>query len=536
MKKGLMTMMFALVLLVLTVYSASAFEVTFDAVDSVYAGELYKAQVNTTIGLENISLALESAISGMTLNPQSGELLWAPQVPQVGTHTIEVKATNTSNTSIHAVGEFVLTVKREAELSAENLMLGGSNQAPGVTITEFFEIKNLGSHDIIENVEFTHTVPSIYEFSVDPVLFILPDGSANAFVSIFVPENHASGKIGEIVISADGVQSITRDVYLDVRKNFGFKKIDVRVDSRREDTMDDTPFDVDVKPGVEIELTVTLENNLPRSSDNDMEDVEITMRSISDDADGQEEFISRLRSESSTSHKFRFTIDPKDFLDGDIVDVEIEAWGITRDGESYRDVWDLDLRIEADRYDLVIDELTLTPSSVCAGEDIRVSYELINVGRDDLSSAGIRYNLFEFGLSEWDRSLNLYSGDSRRMSRSLTIPQSASPGEYFLEVIAHPRMSSSSDTSSEILSFMVRDCEPIDEDDDGDDDKDEDDSGVITPPPVDVVVPGTPVEDVSGTKSSIFDKDSNLYIILLTALVVLLLVGVILLLVAVFRK
>jgi hypothetical protein len=320
-------------------------------------------------------------------------------------------------------------------------------------------------------------------------------------------------------------------------------RVEVRAESRRLETISranylgsSTPYVIDreAKLGDTIELKISIRNNLPSSADNELRDVEIEINSFDlVNADGQEAFISRIRAGRTEDQTISFFIDPLDVHPDDApFDLEIRVSGETRNGDYFSDVWVLELRLESNSYDLLMINPTVNPESICPDQRLRVSLDLRNIGTRDLSAAGIRYYVPGLDINEWDRNLRIDYDETRSMIKFLDVPADAVPGEYFLEVTAYPRMSSSSDTRTETFLITVRNCAPTTPTT-----PNITDPIIVTPPTQDIVVPGTPIADAVGTTSkSIFDKDNKLYVVLLTALVVLLFIGVILLLVSVFKK
>lgn len=521
----------ALVLLVVTVFSASAVQIESIVDQDVHVGTMFSYDVKledyTNVG--DLTFSLISFPDGMVIDGD-GKITWSPLLKQAGDNLVVV---NVSNGTSEDTESFNLkTVFNSLVLSLN------TNNAPK-------------SASVDSEYRFSLVASSNYPSAIEGYSYSLIEGpSGMSLVNNELIWSPTIDQIGSHVVRVSaipfdaptGLNAVEADYAVSVQ-GMTIDRVEVRTDSRRLETISrssyissSTPYtiDRDARLGDTIELRVSIRNNLPSSSDNELRDVEIELYSFDlYSADGEEAFISRIRSGRTEDQTLSFYLDPLDLHPDDSpFDLEIRVSGETRDGDFYSDVWFLELRLESNSYDLLMFNEVISPASVCAGERLRVSFDLRNIGTRDLSSAGVRYNVPELGIDEWDRNFRLDYDEQRFMNRFLTIPSDALPGDYFVEVTAYPRLTSNSDLVSEIFLFSVDVCEPV-----VDDEVNVTEPIVISPSTPEVVVPGTPVSEGVGTRSgSVFDTGSNFYVVLLTALVVLLLVGVILLLVYVIKK
>jgi hypothetical protein len=140
----------------------------------------------------------------------------------------------------------------------------------------------------------------------------------------------------------------------------------------------------------------------------------------------------------------------------------------------------------------------------------------------------VRVTIPTLGITEYRRNIDLDEGDSRRFTIPINLPSSTLPGEYTVEVFAHPTLSTSDFTDSDVFTINVPNCETQDEDDNSNADENNDPSE-----PIDVnvdenvVVSAVPVE--RATQSS----NDDFYLILLSGLVVLLIIVLLLVLIKV---
>ena len=539
--KRLITTFLALMLLVLTIYSASAIEISSIADDDKVAniGLDYSLQLSLVDNenLSNIVFGLKSGPDGMSI-ASNGLVSWMPMFKHGDLINVvaNVSAYNSElDENVSAEKAFQL------EVSFEGFSLSlNTNNAPRSAVVD-------------DEYTFQLSASSNRQAAVEEYMY--------GFVDNQRPDGMVMSSSGEISWTPSTDQfgthtvrvfAIPKDAPSDIRierefsitvQGMSIDRVEVRADGRRLETISranyltsSIPYVIsrDANLGETIELRISVRNNLPDGTDNELRDVEIEIYSFDLlSADGQDAFISRIRAGRTEDQTISFELDPRDLHPDDSpFDIEIRVFGETRGGELYSDSWILELRLESRSYDLFMSNIVLSSTAVCPGDRLRVSLDLRNVGTRDLSNAGIRYYVQGLDINEWERPIRIDYDESRTVTRFLDIPSNAVVGDYFLEINAYPRTTSSSDVTTEFLTFNVRSCEPVVDDDD-----DEDDTIIVTPkPPQDVVVPGTPITDTVGRSKSIFDRDNNVYVVLLTALVVLLLVGVILLLVSVFRK
>lgn len=546
MKKQIITTILALIMLIVTVFSASAQILQPIQTQNVEIGLSYEFDIFDHVapqyqqGWDLLFLA-EIDVENINIEVSNDHKFSIIPTFEYGTSaqiTINAFATNQTNATdtVNETHEFSLAINYEAftmtlntanaptsaivEEEYEFQLQASSNREAGKPKYVYaFEDEKKPEGMTMTNEGLIRWTPSVEQF-----------GTHTVKVSA-IPEN-APSQLNPIVREFSvTVQALTID------------RIEVRSDSRRLETISRSNYlsqtapyviDRDASLGEEIELRISIRNNLPVGTDNEIRDVEIEIYSFDlVDADGQDAFISRIRPGRSEEQTISFLLDPQDLHPDDSpFDIEVRIYGETRDGRLFSDIWELELRIESKSYDLLIRNLVMSSELVCAGERIRVDMNLRNIGTRDLSNLGVRYLVAGLGINQFDRNMNLDYDDSRTITTFLTIPQDAIPGQYILEVTAYPRVTSTSDTSTEIVPFVVKVCEP---DVEKPEDKDEE-TIIVTPPTEEVVVPGTPISETVGTKSrSIFDRDNTMYTVLLTALVVLLLIAVILLLVKVFK-
>ncbi len=543
MKKNIPTMLaFALVLLL---FAPGVSALTIDAIDDkeIHAGETFtfdeiiaRNETNDEIDSAELNYYLLKSPEDMEIDEDDGVIEWMPLLKKYGEHTIKINVTNSTNISHYDTTTFKINVLYNDFDISMNLEDAPTEIEARQDYRFELEATEENYPDAIEGFEFTlEEGPSGMTITNNEIRWTPKtdqEGEHTIRVSVLpkdAPSDFESVE-DEIEVSVD-VPALTID------------RVEVRSGSRRLETITRSDYlsggipyliDRDASLGDEIELRVSIRNNLETGTDNEMRDVEIELYSYDlAEADGLDEFISRIRPGRTEDQTIRFYLDATDLHPDDSpFDLEIRIYGETRGGDLYSDVWDLELEVESRSYDLLMTNLDVTPTNVCPNDRFRVTYDLRNIGTRDLSNAGVKYFVSGLGIDEWDRNINIDYDETRSRTKFLTVPEDAIPGEYMLEITSHPRSTSTSDTRTEALIFTVDDCEIEEEIEE----EEEEEETVVVEPPEDPIVPGTPVSEREGTPStSIFDREGTIYVVLLTALVVLLLVGVVLLLIKVLK-
>ena len=541
MKKRIITLMLALTLLVLTIHSASA-QILQDIEDETIDVGVQKNfnildYVNETY-VNEWDLNFEVIISGTDIKVSQNQFSWTPMFKYGDEVTVTINAEVINKTNETHVETDTATFKWFIDNTGFSMTSINTANAPRSAIVEQlyeFQLQATSNREAaVENYAYS------FVDNQHPDGMTMTDGKITWTPTIDQFGSH------RVVVQAipeeqpTDVEPITREFTINVQ-GMTIDRVEVRAEGSRLETIsranylsESSPYLIsrDAKLGDEIELRITIRNNLPDETDNELRDVEIEIYSFDIiGADGQDAFISRIRPGRTEDQTISFMLDPQDLHPDDSpFDIEIRVFGETRGGELYSDVWRLELRVETQRYALIFLNEFVSPTTVCPGDRIRVNTDLRNIGTRDLSNAGIRYQVPGLDIDVIDRNIEIDFDRTRTITKFFDIPNNAVPGPYFFELTAYPRATSTSDTATEFIMFTVNSCTPIEEE------EEEEEEVVIITPPTDVVVPGTPVQETEGVRStSIFARDSPWSTALLAALVVLLLIGVILLLILVLK-
>ncbi len=485
----------------------------------------YQVQVDTDL---NITYALEENPSNMNIN-NTGFVSWVPT--QEGQYPVNISIYNESNNAYLTSQEFTLAVvATPANFVLSNVELGSNNLERGFRETETKTISNSGSF-AITNVQVSHTIPERYNAVINTAgNTINPYSDLVMTVSYDVPENENSGRkrIGTITLTGESQGQnlvLNREVYLTARNELIIEEVEVRIDGRRERMTSDGLIDRQAKIDSNIELNIRLFND----ADTDMEDIDIELFSPDiRDADGLDDFIRTLRPGRTESIRFTFELDPSRIEPEDQpYEIEINVVGIDENNARHGETWILELELDVERRDIRFIRTRISPTTVsCENPRFNLETEIRNVGQRDLDQAMIRATIMDLNINQLRRDIDIFWGDTRTYNIGFEIPRDTTPGEYFVEVYAHPTRSVTDYTDTDILSFTVLECptDVVDEEP-----EEEEVEETETPPPV---VIGQPIER---TEERTFLGDDT-YVLILTALVVMLAAIVVIMFVQLTKK
>lgn len=491
--KSLLMLLFALLIVPLaaSVAQAATFSITSSPSTSGQVGiqYSYQVQVNNPDN-ETLTYSLTENPSGMDIN-STGFVDWIPTSD--GTFPVTIQVTN----STHQVNQsFSITVVSiPPAISASVLELGGTGQERDQTINFNYEIENTGSQDIQNlQVEFVN-VHSRYSAQVTAPSSIPANSQVTGAVSLFVPENQPSGRqrLGQIRMTADNANTVTRDVFLTTESYLEIEYIDVRVDGRRDRMTSPGLVDRRAEIGSNIDITVRVRNT---AANTDLEDLYVELFSADLlSADGLEQRTTRLRSDRTTDFTFRFEVDAEDIdFDLDIFDIEVRVTADDENNARHSETWDLEIELDRPNRDVRITSSSVSPGTVSCSGTFVVSAQITNTGLRDLSAATVWVEIPSLGIQEFRRNIRIDEFDRSSVSFSLRVPSDASNGQHVIELYANPTLSASDFSDSRLIDLFVTGCGEEDEED-----EEEEDTNGIDIVPGDIhtqpIVVGQPITD-----------------------------------------
>lgn len=485
-------------------------------------GQAYTYQVESTAPDNGTTTySLEGATHGALMSG-TGLMTWTPTA--TGSHDFTVRVTDLDSFDEQ---NFSVTVSAvPAEFSAGDIELGGSSQKRDESILgTIWKVTNIGSDSITDIQLSISGVNSDYQLIATlPTTTLAGGASMDVLIDVFIPDNKDSEreKIGSIQLSGTGASPATRSLYMEAENNLFIDKIEVKVDGKRDTLKSEGTVDEDAEFDDEIEMTITIENTFDENIDIDDIQIDIEADDL-DPADGLDDEISTIKDGKDKEVTFTWIMDIDD-IDADDAPftITITIEGEDENGAIHTDEWDIELDMDTKSRDIRFRSVHLADSVITCGDNLRVNYELRNVGTRDLDEAMTKLEIDELDIGIWNRDIELDERDTEDFFGILSIPDDAKPGFYFIELTAYATDRTTDDTDTDVLDFEIK-CGDIPEE------EEEIETGIdVDLGTVPVEVTGVPVSTSTGTSTSSI-RDASTYLIVLGVFAVVLLVIVIML-------
>jgi len=185
-------------------------------------------------------------------------------------------------------------------------------------------------------------------------------------------------------------------------------------------TTDDTEFTCDPKdaktdlscddeaeeiiPGSDLKMELKIDNKFDEDSDLDFEDVEIDIDTDDSDLDPDDD-NEEIDIDADDVGTFTTGFDVDDDIEqGDSFTIEIEVSVIDENGAKHGFLHKVDIDFDLPKGLVEIDDFMVSPSKICAGDDVTVPFVIENKGSDDQN--GVRFQIINDQL----RVDKVYSG------------------------------------------------------------------------------------------------------------------------------
>ena len=305
---------------------------------------------------------------------------------------------------------------------------------------------------------------------------------------------------------------------------------------------DDVDLDCDdeieeIHPRADISMELFIENVFDSDSDLDFEDVEITIDTDNSDLEPDEDREEiDIDADETSSWSTGFDADD-DIEEGDDFTIEIEVTVTDENGAKHGFRHEIDLEFNLPDGVVDIDELEVMPSTVCAGDDISISFVIENQGGDDQDNVRFQLENDRLGLNKLYTGIQLDPADERDNDYSdvysFNIRESRSAGQYSIRGTVYYEDEDGDDVSKFVdRGLTVEDCSPADngqDTQDGDTDTgggQDDGTTIIVTQPDDQNVSGG---DVSGgpttaqpVRATPSESDDVLFVTVIIVLIVML--------------
>ncbi|MCA9478171.1 MAG: hypothetical protein KC535_03435 [Nanoarchaeota archaeon] len=523
--------------------------ITAIADQNIIVGNSFSYQVVATDAeSDTLSYSLTQAPAGMTISATGLINGWTPVAE--GTYAVTVEVSDGFDTTTES---FSLTAQNDVpkiDFAASEVLLGDENQDRGTTVVQTITVENTGIQQLtnvqasleslsgaVLNSEYNGAV-SISKTS------LAPGETAVVTVSVDIPfdQDSQAVTIGRVKVTADGTSNTitdTANLIMEAKSYLRIKDVEITIDGD-DDNIDGGDTYDKIKEGDQVTIRVTLEN---RYSDNDNIKIENAYFQIeSDDSDwdiDEESDETDIKEDKEEDFTVTFTID--DNLDDDQTDVTIRAYGEDEeDNFEHYDELTFSFEIDRERDEIRIISANLDKTSYsCTDSYANLDLKFKNTGTDDQDEVVIEVIASELDWHKRLYDLELDEGDSE--TESFRIPLNGESDDYFVEITAY--VNNDEETDSEVIVIPIICTSSTSSTTTGSSGStstttspDENTVVVVTPPTTSTTDASTSV--VYGKPVGALDdfRDSNLYVVLLVALIVFVLGGIFLLGTSLFKK
>ncbi|GEM_PF-6941616 len=238
--------------------------------------------------------------------------------------------------------------------------------------------------------------------------------------------------------------------------------VEARIDGKRESSLQDNEvIGRKAAPESTVSFKVRTKNlfNLTNGLNINNINVKITIEGVDDGEDFEDEpneFDLRPQGEkSASSDNFKL---PLNIDDGDY-NVRIEAEGRDTSGVMHNDEVDLTLQVKKEAHDVRILKFTVNRANINCKEPISISYQIMNLGRNDEDKASVEIRNDDLGIDFIKSDISLESGTTSNTfsgAQTLKINNKVEDGTYPLVMTASTDDGTVRDT--ETIELNVAGC------------------------------------------------------------------------------
>ncbi|MBI2147574.1 hypothetical protein HYU19_03785 [Candidatus Woesearchaeota archaeon] len=472
-------------------------------------------------------------------------------------------------------------VSADLTLSVTEIAFGGENQARSNPLGNADDPQDLISNATIRvtltNTDATSSVTNLahnllstnapYYFTVSEFPASLSANGAKEFtITARVPENldaidsnfkllkKAIGNFKVTGVNSTSSETIsTPEVPMTIQAENMLEIKDVELCFRGKCKSPDDGDDVkDMKPGDAVDLTIIVENKYSERDEEDLqiEDIDVNIEAADRDLNvDEEETIDDINPKDENDVSVSFDIEDDTPHGG--YNLVIRASGKDENGALMGEEWTIELKVERERHDILIEEVTLTPESISCAEvettvrNAQAYVQYQNIGQHDEKDVVIELKIPDLGIVEAVRDIELDEDNEETEILSFGVPAGTKPGVYGIEVRTFYDNTKLSDLMEKTVT-VSSDCEGNGEQDsepaqanrrtqNAQNGGDERGDIIVVPPPQQppaVIPPKQPVTP----PTQVNESNSLAYVIGLGVVVLVLVIVLAVLLVTLFRK
>ncbi|MCX6709643.1 MAG: hypothetical protein NTV63_01665 [Candidatus Woesearchaeota archaeon] len=455
---------------------------------------------------------LTATLAGVPISQQNG--IYA------GVMTVFYGAFNRSSTISVNVKEAVSS----AAITPATVIVGGTSAERLSFYTSTFTVKNTGDY-ALTGISVSSNAISKYNVTFTNAPTSLASGQEQIVtVRAYIPKDQNSGedKIGTISVTSNEA-SASAELYMRAANMLEIYDMNIVIDGQSDDVpcngeTCDITFGEVVKPDSKVDLVLTVKNLYSSVQKVDINNIAIdAVISEIDDGDDLELDSDVADFDLTYGKKVEKTVSfilPSKIDEG-TYDMTVDVEGEDENGAIHSVRWLIRLDVEKESHDLIIKEITITPSEVSCDRSAEVRVRILNRGSQDEDSALITIENKQISVGQRDQ-FSVSSDEEYTSYFTIEIPSSAASATYNILTKAYYDIDEEMD--SESTPIIVKKCET---------------AATSTPTPKPTATPSdvivqptpTPVGVVAETKVAFTET---------TAYLVLLVIGVLALLIILF--
>lgn len=343
-----------------------------------------------------------------------------------------------------------------ADLTVTNVQLTGFLED---NVTGTITITNTGN-TTVTNVNVAQTGFTGFNFlqAQSAATSIVAGGQTTYKFTVLIPVIEASildsHSIGNLAVSASGVPSVTSTVSLLLKPRLEITKVTIEVDGDSEKVSDGET--IDVKRGDSITLEIDIENQFSSSSNNDINNIDITVENNDLDIDESDELD--LDSGDEDTITFSFSID--DDADDGTETVEIIVDGYDDNNVYHKDVFEFRINVDVPSKEVLIKNADFSPSIVTCDKTATLNIDIKNTGSRDLDDAMIIVESDDpdFDFTQYMKNIAIDEGDTYTSRIKINLPEDIAVGYYLFNVKTYYGPSTSDDSDDGIVNLEVAAC------------------------------------------------------------------------------
>ncbi len=408
--------------------------------------------------------------------------------PTLGTLTklSNTRATFTYSPGFNDQGDKILTFKAQDGNSSntKTIKLTINNVEPRIQTTLSFDairsaskdrnetgtgtlsITNNGNTDITTlTVKAEGFVNNTYKIILGTIPTSIKVGETKTItLQGYIPLSHPSSssgsfeespvKIGTLRVTASnqyGTQDTNADLTMEARSRLNIQDIIIN----GEDVNTGGKID-GLKPGDELDFTLTVKNTFSSRSDITLEDIDVRAFVTDDNFDYDDTAsIGSIYASDDDEVTLENVVIPSDA--SGTYTLVIQVTGTDDNSALHSKTARVDLKVEREEHDMQITRTRLGVTTLACGEhttDFRVTVK--NVGKNSERNAALQVESKALNLTQWKGSMSISRDSSASHTFTIDVPQKIKPGTY--TIYAHAYYDDNKELDRQSVTLRVPDC------------------------------------------------------------------------------